>query len=111
MTSYIDVNKLLTATTICDSSRIVNESFLMSGVTPLKIRDSLYRMGRIVNDASDKNAYVAIVKAGFLKMDAVSVAVQVAEETVIVAAYMRRSLCSKRICKGAINELKRELER
>ena len=111
MASYDDVNNLLTVTTICDKSQIVNESFPIPEVTLLRVRDALYRMGRIVKEDADKNTYVAIVRVGFLKMNSVFIAVQLTEEIVAVATYMRRALCSKRICKGAIDELKRELER
>jgi hypothetical protein len=109
MKDYAKVNQFLKNSTICNESRIVNDSFRLPGITPLTVRDALYRIGKVAIDKTDEAMYLGIVKGGLFKMDSVLIAIMVENEGVFVAAYMRMSLFSKKTCREVINELRDEL--
>ena len=83
--------------------------FTVHNLSALKLRDILIRIGHICQENIDKHEYVATMGGGFLKLNVVFLALMIDEGKLHVSISAKEGLFSQHTCKGAIDELKREL--
>lgn len=110
MEKYISLNQILMDTAPVEEKKIVNQSFLVDGLSIIKLRDILIKIGKIQRESLEDRVYVAVIPGGFFKKNYAVVALQLFDKEMFVAAYADEGIIKQRTCEGAINELKRNIQ-
>ena len=107
---YSAINKKLIDICGAREKRIVNESFGVTGLTFIKLRDTLVRMGKIHLEDSENSIYVAIIPGGFAKRNYATVVFELQEGSVKIAAYADEGIINQHTSEGVINEFRKCIE-
>ncbi len=85
--------------------------FKVRDITIFKIRDILMKLGNIAQENLEDQEYFAAVNAGLLKSNVAYMACRLDGEKLYVVITAKEGLINQNTCKGALYELKRELNR
>lgn len=107
---YSSINKKLIDVCGAKEKKIVNDTFAVVGLTLLKLRDILVRMGKIHLEDSENSIYVAIIPGGFAKRNYATVVLQLNEDNVKIAAYADEGIIKQHTSEGVINEFRKCIE-
>ena len=106
---YSALNNKLCAITIVNTQKIINETIPVNNFSFMRLRDVLIKTGKILSEDFDHQVYIASIKGGFAKRNNATVAFQLLEDKIVIAAYADEGLINQHTCEGVINEFKRTI--
>lgn len=110
MDKYSYVNQTMKDSLINTKDKIVNEVIKVEGLPFLKLRDTLFVLGKIITVNEAEQSYIATIKSGFLRLTSVVLVIQLQEGELLIAAYSAGAINRQKVCKGAIDELKSRIK-
>lgn len=86
-------------------SRVVE----VEGLAPLKLRDALVLVGKVLEESDDCRTYVVMVGAGVAKANPAIVAIILDEKRVMMKAYAKEGLIKQHTAEKALDAIEEEL--
>lgn len=111
MEKYSSLNRVLMEAAPVEEKKIVNQAIPVDGLSITKLRDILIKIGKIQREFLEDKIYVGIIPGGFLKKNYAVVALQLYEDEIIIAAYAEEGFIEQHTCEGALNELRRNIQK
>ena len=109
MTDYTSINAFLCENTDAKRSDIVNNSYSVNGLSIEKLRDILIKIGDISIEDKENNTYIAVIPGGFLKKNYSSVAIELSNNELVVAAFSNEGIINQHTTDGVIDEIERSI--
>lgn len=106
---YEYINKILIKNTIVKEDKIVNKSIKTNGLTFIKLRDVLFKLGKIHKEILEDNIYIAVINGGLLKKNKAYVVLQLYEKELIIASYADEGILNQHTSGGVIDEITRNI--
>ena len=110
LNNYDSINQKLIDVCGAKDNKIVNDSLVVSGLSFMKLRDVLFRIGKIHLEDTSNNIYIAIIPGGFLKMNYAIVVFNLLEDKLKIAAYAEEGLINQHTIEGVLNDFKKNIE-
>lgn len=105
-----------------ERDRVIQDRFSVSGLTYLKLRECILNCGMVLEEIPEEQILVAVIKAGFFRLNRAILAVHLAEDgiekrmeegtegtEILLAGYANEGLLKQHTVEKAIIRLKNEI--
>ena len=108
--NYTELNSVLIDNTSADPKTISNETYRVYGLTLIKLRDILYRIGSICYEDLETGVYVASLKGGIKKKNTTVLALYLENEALKISVSAKEGIIKQHTKEDVLYELKKSLK-
>jgi hypothetical protein len=109
MEEYKAINKKLMDVCRVERQNIFNIKYETNGLSLVKLRDILIRMGRIHSEDFDNSCYVAVIPGGIAKKNYAIIVLELQKDILRIAAYADEGIIYQHTCEGIIDEIEKNI--
>lgn len=108
--SFQELNNMLCEAANITKDKIQNVELTVNGLSFLKLRDAIIRIGRIHSEDIERQIYIASVGGGFLKKNTAVVVLHLNSKSLQISLYAKEGIINQHTCEDVIDEIKGSLQ-
>ena len=107
----IVLNEILLSKVVVNNHEVIDSEWEVEGLSFLKLRDILIVKGKVLFEDLDQQVYVAAIRGGWLKLNTSYLAFHLCNEKLQIAAIADEGVFKQHTSEGALNELRKSLDK